>query len=47
VDDLRQAQETPAAYPELTVRLAGLSVRFIALERQVQDEFIDRVLMVV
>lgn len=40
---LRDAQRTPADHRDLMVRLSGLSARFVALDRSVQDEFIDRV----
>ena len=39
---LRAAQEDPAAYPDLIVRVAGYSAYFGELEREVQDEIISR-----
>jgi pyruvate-formate lyase len=40
---LRAAQAHPEAYPELLVRIAGYSERFIRLDRATQDDFIARV----
>ena len=38
--DLRRAQENPAAYANLQVRLCGWNVRFVNLSRKEQDELI-------
>jgi formate C-acetyltransferase len=45
VRDLRDAKIHPDRHPNLTVRISGLSARFIALTPQVQDEIIARTLM--
>jgi len=42
VDDLRDAQQHPEAHEGLSVRISGLSARFVTLTRQVQDEIIQR-----
>jgi formate C-acetyltransferase len=42
VDDLRDAQQHPERHRALTVRISGLSARFVALARGVQDEIISR-----
>ncbi len=42
VRQLKDAQENPEKYPGLTVRISGLSARFVALTREVQDEIIAR-----
>jgi formate C-acetyltransferase len=39
---LRAAQEDPALYPDLIVRVAGYSAYFTDLNRDVQDEIISR-----
>jgi formate C-acetyltransferase len=39
---LRAAQEDPARYADLIVRVAGYSAYFNALSRDVQDEIISR-----
>ncbi len=39
---LRDAQAHPARHAELTVRICGLSARFTALARDVQDELVNR-----
>lgn len=44
VEELREAQRHPEQYPTLTVRISGLSARFVALNRDVQDEIIARTL---
>jgi len=44
-DDLRAAQEDPDRYRHLTVRICGLSARFVALDRAVQDEIIGRAMV--
>ncbi len=46
-EDMRDAQVHPEKHQHLTVRISGLSARFVALERAVQDEIIDRTLMAV
>jgi formate C-acetyltransferase len=45
VDQLREAQSHPDRHHDLTVRISGLSARFVALTREVQDEIIDRMVM--
>jgi formate C-acetyltransferase len=45
VQDLRDAQEHPEQHRDLTVRISGLSARFVALARDVQDEIISRTVM--
>jgi len=44
VDDrtLRQAQERPEQYQNLTVRVSGWSARFLRLSERLQDEIIQR-----
>jgi trans-4-hydroxy-L-proline dehydratase len=42
VEALRDAQEHPERHQALTVRICGLSARFVALTREVQDELIAR-----
>ncbi len=42
IDDLKQAQVEPEKYRNLTVRISGLSARFVALDCSVQDEIISR-----
>ena len=39
---LRAAQDDPAAYRDLVVRVAGYSTYFVTLSRAMQDEVIDR-----
>jgi formate C-acetyltransferase len=39
---LRQAQKTPERYRDLIVRVAGMSARFVALSKEMQDEMINR-----
>ena len=41
-DTLRDAQKNPESHQDLTVRLYGLSARFVDLNRAWQDEFINR-----
>jgi formate C-acetyltransferase len=41
-ETLRQAQETPARYRHLVVRVAGYSAYFTELDRDLQDEIIRR-----
>ncbi len=45
VDELHDAQAHPGRYRDLQVRICGLSAYFIALERVVQDEMIERAMM--
>ncbi len=45
VETLRQAQLHPERHADLIVRIAGLSAHFVALQREVQDEIINRTLM--
>lgn len=45
LDELRAAQGTPDRYRQLTVRICGLSARFVALGRAVQDEIIGRAMV--
>ena len=40
--DLRVAQDRPAEFPELTVRVSGFSARFVKLDRAVQNALITR-----
>ncbi|MEI8078305.1 MAG: glycine radical domain-containing protein, partial [bacterium] len=40
------AQAHPERYPDLTVRISGLSARFTALSKAIQDEIIGRNLFV-
>jgi pyruvate-formate lyase len=41
-ETLEAAQETPAKYKDLVVRVAGFSAYFIRLDKGVQDEIIKR-----
>lgn len=41
-DTLRDAQKTPAAFPDLIVRIGGCSAYFTQLSPQVQKELVDR-----
>ena len=41
-EDMIAAQKNPEKYKDLVVRVTGFSARFIALDRQVQDEIINR-----
>ena len=45
-DSLRQAQLQPQQHRELIVRISGLSAHFVALDKDVQDEIINRAMMV-
>lgn len=47
VDQLRDAQVHPNMHRDLQVRICGLSAYFVALERDVQDEMIQRAQMAV
>ena len=42
VEQLREAQANPERYAALTVRISGLSARFVALSKAIQDEIIGR-----
>ena len=42
VEDLLDARDHPERYPDLIVRLWGVSVRFIDIDRELQDEVIAR-----
>lgn len=46
VAQLREAQTRPEQYRDLTVRISGLSARFIALPPALQEEIISRTLVV-
>ena len=41
-EQMQAAQKDPARYRDLVVRVTGFSARFIALDREVQDEIIRR-----
>jgi pyruvate-formate lyase len=47
VDELRDAQAHPERHRDLHVRICGLSAYFVALERAVQDEMIERAEMAI
>jgi formate C-acetyltransferase len=42
LEDLKLARNEPEKYRDLTVRLWGVSARFVTLSREMQDEFIAR-----
>jgi autonomous glycyl radical cofactor GrcA len=39
---LRDAQEHPEKYPDLTVKVSGYSARFVELAREIQEDIIAR-----
>ena len=43
VEELRKAQQTPEDYPNLIVRVGGYSARFVTLQKNLQDDIIDRI----
>lgn len=45
VDELKRAQQHPEEYKSLVVRVAGYSAYFTALEKEMQDDIIDRTLL--
>jgi len=45
VAQLEDAQEHPERHQDLVVRISGLSAKFVALRRDVQDEIINRTLL--
>jgi len=47
IDDLKDAQIHPELHKGLTVRLCGLSVRFVLMGRGIQDEVINRAIYAV
>ena len=44
-EELKRAQERPEEYKSLVVRVAGYSAYFTALEKEMQDDIIDRTLL--
>lgn len=44
-EELRRAQDRPEEYKSLVVRVAGYSAYFTALEKEMQDDIIDRTLL--
>ena len=42
VDDLLKAQQNPEGYNHLIVRVGGFSARFVRLNRDLQNEIINR-----
>jgi formate C-acetyltransferase len=42
IKKLRDAQIRPEHHRDLIVRISGLSAKFVALEKKVQDEIIQR-----
>lgn len=44
-DELREAQNNPDKYKSLVVRVAGYSAYFTSLEKEMQDDIIDRTLL--
>ena len=47
VDDMRDAQVHPERHRDLQVRICGLSAYFIAMDRAVQDEIIERAVLTI
>lgn len=47
IEHLRDAQAHPDQYPNLVVRISGLSAHFICLTRAVQDEIIERAVVAI
>lgn len=45
VEDMKDAQVHPERHQDLVVRIAGLSARFVALQKYVQDELISRAVL--
>jgi len=43
VETLRKAQEHPEDYGEVIVRVGGFSARFVSLNKQLQDDIINRI----
>jgi formate C-acetyltransferase len=43
---LRDAMKHPQNHPDLTVRISGLSAKFVCLDKTVQQEIIDRITIV-
>lgn len=41
-ETLREAQERPAEYGDLIVRVSGYSARFVELRKRTQDDIISR-----
>lgn len=41
-EDMLQAQINPEAYKDLVVRVTGFSARFVALNKETQDEILQR-----
>lgn len=41
-EDLKNAMERPEDYPDLMVRVGGLSARYVQLKKDVQQEIYDR-----
>ena len=41
-EDMVEAQKHPERYQDLLVRVSGFSARFVVLDKEVQDEIIQR-----